>query len=61
MSLPLGIACPTTIVSEIDRRAAEAARIAHNELHPQFAAEEVPAFYAKVAKIVIRSIEEGLV
>lgn len=53
-------AAPITI-SEIDRRSAEAGRIAHNELHPQFAHQQVPAFYAKVAKIVIRSIEEGLV
>jgi hypothetical protein len=48
-------------LSELDRRAAEAARIAHDELHPEFEREEVPPFYAKVAKIIIRSIEEGLV
>lgn len=58
MTMP---AAPLITISEIDRRTAEAARIAHNELHPQFANEEVPAFYHKVARIVIRSIEEGLV
>jgi hypothetical protein len=54
-------ALPGVDISNIDQRAAEAARIAFEELFPQFSPEAIPPFYFKVAKIVIRSIEEGLV
>jgi hypothetical protein len=52
---------PTGSLSELDRRAAEAARIAHDELHPEFAHSEVPYFYHKVARIIIRDIGKGLI